>query len=99
MADHHDGLASPGAGLKGLDGFVERVGVEGAEAFVEVQAPNSAAAASGELGHGEGERETGEETLAAGEGAGRARLAGAAVDDSEVGGEAVAVAGHAREDV
>jgi hypothetical protein len=97
VADDHDGLTGAGAGLEGFDRVVEGVGSREPKPSSRYRLPIRPPLRAASSARSEGE--AGEEALAAGEGAGRTGLAGAAVDHGEIGGEAIAVAGHAGEDV
>src|SRR5215213_8640474 len=82
MGDDADGAAALAQLVEHVEHLVERVLVERAEALVDEQRLQAAAAGLGgdDVGEPEREREAGEEGLAAGERGGRTLLAGPAID-------------------
>lgn len=83
VADQADGAVVGAQGVQDVEDLVEGVFVEGAEAFVDEEGVQGAAAGFGsdDVGQSQGQGEGGEEGLAAGKGVGVAFPAGPGVED------------------
>ncbi len=89
MAHDADETAPARTAFQLAESFVQGVCVQGAETLVQEQGVKATTAPSSELNETEGKREARLERLAAGQGAGGPCLAGLAIDDLEVVGEAI----------